>query len=201
MKTQFNRCKRNIAILMASALLFAPTVMFAQPQQSANFRITKSVLDAGGAPSSSANFHLVSAFGQSSPLGLQASANFSLSGGFLSPMFAVSPLSPIQHLVIQEQSPNVRLAWPRVPDAEQYKVYRSVDPLFTPAPTNYLGTATDTMYTDVNVIGSAALRNYYIVTVAQASGRSASAIAKPSIGSRDGKPDATARTDHYNRLK
>lgn len=161
--------KTTISCLVL-ALLLSAVVALAQPQQSANFRITKSVLDAGGAPGTSTNFRLVSAFGQPTPIGVASSANFSLSAGFLSPVFSVSPLSPIQQLVIQVLTPDARLSWPHVTGAAQYKVYRSSDPLFTPAPSNLLGTASDTSFTDVNVAGLPATRNYYIITATNGSG-------------------------------
>jgi len=161
---------RSAIFILASWILGISSFAFAQPQQSANFRITKSVLDAGGQPSTSPNFHLTSAFGQPSPLGISSSANFTLYSGFLSPVFLVSPLSPIQDLVIQPVSPDARLFWPSVPGASQYKVYRSTDPLFTPSPTNLLGTVSDTTYMDANITGLPAVRNYYIVTALSSSG-------------------------------
>lgn len=160
---------KRILILLITVALNCGLVL-AQPQQSANFRIQKSVLDAGGAPGTSANFRLVSAFGQPSPIGFQSSTSFRLSGGFLSPTLGVSPLSPIQQLVIQQLNPDVRLAWPRVTGAAQYHVYRSTDPLFTPGPSNYLGTAADTVFTDANITALPATRNYYIVTALNALG-------------------------------
>jgi hypothetical protein len=149
--------------------LLLPALALAQPQSSAHFRLPGSVLDAGGTAASSSNFRLVSAFGQPSPLGFESSANFRHSGGFLAPLFSVSPLSPIQHLVILAQTPNVRLHWPRVPGATQYKVYRSTEPQFTAGAANYLGTAADTTYTDANILGLSPVRNYYIVSAVSGS--------------------------------
>lgn len=152
------------------ALLLSTVVAVAQPQQSANFRIPKSALDASGGSSASTDFHLVSALGQSSPIGRQTSTDFVLYGGFLSPQFGVGALSPIQHLVILPNQPNVGLWWDRVSGAASYKVYRSIDPLFTPAPANLLGTASDTTFTDVGAVNLPAVRYYYIVTASSATG-------------------------------
>ena len=148
-------------------MLLIASLAFAQPQQSENFRITKSVLDAGGGASSSANFNLVSAFGQPTPIGVSSSANFILSAGFLSPMFEVAPLSPIQNLVIQRQpglSNDVKLDWGAIPGATLYTIYRDTNPLFVPGPGNQIGTSATNTFTDVGAVSLPAIRYYYNVT-------------------------------------
>jgi hypothetical protein len=134
--------------LFVVALL--PVLALAQPQQSENFRIAKSVLDGGGGPSSSASFQLVSAYAQPSPLGIQTSTNFILSGGFLSPTFEVSPVSPVQALVIQPIGVDVHLCWRPIGGADYYKIYR--------------GFSTDTTFTDIGACLLPAVRYYYAVT-------------------------------------
>ena len=52
-------------------------------QSSANFSITKNVLDAGGVSSFSANYELEDCLGQPSPSGKSASSSFDLSAGYL----------------------------------------------------------------------------------------------------------------------
>ena len=139
--------------------------------------ITKSVLDAGGGPSSSASFHLVSAFGQPTPIGLQSSANFVLSAGFLSPMFGESPLSPISNLVIQRMpalSMNMKLDWGAIPGANTYYIYRDTNPLFTPAPGNLVGTTPTNQFIDVNAVGLPALKYFYTITSSADGGAAAS---------------------------
>ncbi len=165
--------KRFLILLMAAIMNYGPTVL-AQPQQSENFRITKSVLDAGGGPSTSTNFQLVSAFGQPTPIGVASSANFLLSAGFFSPIFSVSPLSPIQDLVIMRQpaSNNMKLDWSAVSGATVYYVYRDSNPLFTPGPGNLLGSNTSNTYTDVGAVGLPAVKYFYIITSAAGSGSS-----------------------------
>jgi hypothetical protein len=155
-----------ILFLIAGIAGYAPTAIFAQPQQSENFRITKSVLDAGGGPSTSANFQLVSAFGQPTPIGVASSTNFLLSAGFFSPIFSVSPLSPIQDLVIMRQpaSNNMKLDWSAIAGATLYTIYRDPNPLFTPGPGNLLGTNTSNTYTDVNAVSLPAIKYFYNVT-------------------------------------
>lgn len=140
------------------------TAALAQPQQSENFRITKSVLDAGGGASASESFRLYSAFGQPTPIGYQSSVNFGLWAGYLSPGAAISPLSPIQALVIQELQPSIKLAWPRAAGANAYKIYRDINALFTPGPGNYLAATADTYYVDINVVPQPQITHYYIVT-------------------------------------
>lgn len=156
-----------LILLVAAITSYGPTAL-AQPQQSENFRITKSVLDAGGAHSTSANFQLVSAFGQPTPIGVASSTNFVLLAGFLSPMFGVSPLSPIQDLVILRQpaSDNMKLDWSAVPGATVYYIYRDTNPLFTPGPGNLLGTGATNSFTDANAVGLPAIKYFYIVTSA-----------------------------------
>ena len=169
--------KRSISAVIA--ILFFAGLLLAQPQESENFRITKSVLDAGGGPSTSANFHLVSAFGQPTPIGLQWSENFTLSAGFLSPMFGTSPLSPIQNLTIMRQaalSTNMQLDWGAIPGANTYYIYRDSNPLFTPAPGNLLGTSTTNMFVDVGAVGLPAIRYYYIITSSAESGPALSKV-------------------------
>jgi hypothetical protein len=149
-------------------LMLLPCLLLAQPQQSANFRINKSVLDGGGGAATSSSFRLTSAYGQPSPLGWQSSANFRLSGGILSPILSVSPLSPIQDLVISYNAPDAVLHWGRTPGAQSYRIYRATDPLFSPSPTNLIGVAADTLYTDTDILSLTDSRYYYIITASSA---------------------------------
>jgi len=151
------------------ALALAPVLLFAQ-SSSEDFRIMKQVLDAGGAPSTSANFRLVSAYGQPTPIGAQTSEEFVLYAGFLNPTFAVSPLSPIQELVIKQSQPDVILYWEPIAGAASYRVYRSLDPMFVPSPGDYVGTTTDTTYTDVNATSLAGGKYFYNVTASTGGG-------------------------------
>jgi hypothetical protein len=151
---------RICTMLLALAL---PALLFAQLQQSENFRITKSVIDAGGAQGTSINFRLYSAFGQGTPVGPQTSADFVLYAGYLSPSFAVSFLSPIQDLVIQTVPPDVHLHWDPILGAERYKVFRDTSASFAPAEANRIGTVTDTFYVDVGATNLARARYYYCV--------------------------------------
>lgn len=181
-------------------LLIVPALAWAQPQQSENFRITKSVLDAGGGASTSANFQLYSAFGQPTPVGYQTSANFGLWAGYLSPGAAVSPLSPIQALVIQEQRPSVKLAWPRMTGAASYRIYRALTADFTPGPGNFLAATTDTFYVDANVIPQPAVMYYYSVT--SSSDPAAAAAQFPTDLRRDDSPaDITKSVPTDSKLK
>jgi hypothetical protein len=148
--------------LFVVALL--PVLALAQPQQSENFRIAKSVLDGGGGPSSSASFQLVSAYAQPSPLGIQTSTNFILSGGFLSPTFEVSPVSPVQALVIQPIGVDVHLCWRPIGGADYYKIYRSTNVTTLPSPGDSIGFSTDTTFTDIGACLLPAVRYYYAVT-------------------------------------
>jgi hypothetical protein len=157
-------------VFLIIALVLAPVLLLAQPQQSEDFRITKQVLDAGGTPSSSADFQLVSAYGQPTPIGAQTSEEFVLYAGFLNPTFAVSPLSPIQALVIKQSQPNVILYWERVAAAASYKIYRSLDPMFIPGPGDYVGTTTDTTYSDVNATTLPGGKYFYNVTASSEGG-------------------------------
>lgn len=145
------------------AILF-PALLFAQ-SSSEHFTLAKSVLDAGGGTSTSENFTLVSAFGQPTPIGVQTSANFTLFAGFLSPMLQVSPLSPIQHLVIKEAQPDARLFWEHISGAGSYSIYRDTAIDFVPGPANFIGTVADTFFTDTNVFVGPLERQYYIVRV------------------------------------
>jgi len=147
-----------------------PILLLAQPQQSEDFRITKQVLDAGGAPSTSANFQLVSAYGQPTPIGAQSSADFVLYAGFLNPTFGVSPLSLIQELVIKQFQSDVILYWEPIAGAASYKIYRSLDPMFIPGPGDYIGTATDTTYIDVNATTLPGGKYFYNVAASTGGG-------------------------------
>jgi len=157
-------------IFLIIAFVLVPVLLLAQPQQSEDFRITKQVLDAGGAPSSSANFQLVSAYGQPTPIGAQTSEEFVLYAGFLNPTFAVSPLSPIQALIIKQSQPDIILYWEPKVGAAAYKIYRSLDPMFIPGPGDYIGTATDTTYTDVNATILPGGKYFYNVTASTEGG-------------------------------
>ena len=156
-----------LLVLSACQLVGLSVCAFAQPQQSENFRITKSVLDAGGGASSSANFQLISAFGQPTPIGVSSSTNFTLHAGFLTPVFGVSPLSPIQDLVIQRvagMSTNVQLDWSAIPGATSYTIYREATPNFVPGPANQIGTSATNSFTDVGAVALPAVKYFYNVT-------------------------------------
>jgi hypothetical protein len=160
------------------ALMLVPGLLLAQPH-SENFVMTKQVLDAGGAASVSENFALYSAYGQPSPIGVQASETFILSGGFLSPMFAVSPVSPIQQLVILQDQPDVVLFWEPIEGANSYIIYRSDDPMFAPDPMYEIGTASDTTFTDENAATLPLGKYFYIVTASTETGPVATAPLVP----------------------
>ena len=70
-------------ILLFPLILIFMDVGTAIAQASANYKMQKDVLDAAGAPSTSSNYKLDDAVGQSSAIGGSASANYSLSAGFL----------------------------------------------------------------------------------------------------------------------
>jgi hypothetical protein len=150
--------KKTLLLLLFPALLWAQS-------SSENFTLTKSVMDAGGGASSSANFSLVSAFGQPTPIGVQSSTNFNLYAGFLSPLLQISPLSPIQRLVIKEVSPDARLYWETRAGACSYSIHRAPTADFTPGPASFVATVTDTFYTDTGVLADPATQQYYIVIV------------------------------------
>jgi len=143
-------------------LLFLPALLWAQ-SQSENFALRKSVVDAGGGTSSSANFNLVSAFGQPTPIGVQSSASFNLYAGFLLPLLLVSPLSPIQHLVIKEAQPDALLYWEPIAGAASYSIHRGAGINFVPSPTTLIGTTTTTSFTDTNALAGLEMQQYYIV--------------------------------------
>ena len=66
------------------AFLCASTFAIAQPQESPNYHLNKSVLDAGGLTFASPSYQLTSSIGQSTPLGAQTSPNYQLYAGFMS---------------------------------------------------------------------------------------------------------------------
>jgi hypothetical protein len=143
-------------------ILSIPLLVLGQ-SSSENFVLTKSVIDAGGGASSSENFQQVSAFGQPTPIGIQASENFALSAGFLNPQFGVSPLSPIQELVIKENLSDINLWWETIPGAASYSVYRDTVSIFTPDISNQIGSTADTTFVDANAILLPAVQHFYIV--------------------------------------
>ena len=157
--------KKPIYVLL---ILLLPVWLLAQPQ-SENFRITKQVIDAGGGASSSANFQLYSAFGQPTPVGVQSSESYVLYAGYLTPTFAVSPLSPIQTLVITPVPPSAVLIWQSISGANSYKIYRDLDPRFAPSPGNLIDTVSDTTFTDSNALGLPLGKYFYLVTASSES--------------------------------
>ena len=181
-----------LLLLSACQLVGMSVCALAQPQQSENFRITKSVLDAGGGASSSTNFQLVSAFGQPTPIGIASSTNFTLSAGFLTPTFAIAPTSPIQDVVIKRVpglSNNMQLDWSAVPNATDYTIYRAATSNFVPAPGNQVGTSATNTFTDIGAVGLPATQYFYIVTYSFGNGPAAlevpgnGTITKQSSGS------------------
>ncbi|MBM3324225.1 MAG: hypothetical protein FJY66_01005 [Calditrichaeota bacterium] len=93
-----------------------------------------------------------------------------LYAGFLNPTFAVSPLSPIQALVIKQSQPDVILYWEPIAGAASYKIYRSLDPMSIPGPGDFIGTANDTTYTDVNATTLPGGKYFYNVTASTEGG-------------------------------
>lgn len=142
-----------------------PLLLLAQTPQSENFTLMNNIMGAGGGLAVSANFALVSAFGQSAPLGTQSGESFMLYAGFLHPVLQVSPLSPIQRLVIKEAMPDARLYWePRI-GAGSYSIHRAATIDFVPGPSSFIATVTDTFYIDAGVLAGPASQQYYIVLV------------------------------------
>jgi hypothetical protein len=203
--------RTSLLILLSAFQIFSVSAfVFAQPQQSENFRITKSVLDAGGAPSTSTNFHLVSAFGQPTPIGVASSANFTLYAGFLTPAFAVSPNAPFD-LVIKRQpalSNDMKLDWSAVSGATSYVIYRDTNPIFTPAPGNQVGTSGTNSFIDAGAVGLPAIKYFYIVEAVGGASPAAllpgdlpkqgngDAVAKVPSGSPKAASDRSERTNH-----
>lgn len=146
-------------------VLIIPVLLLAQPPQSEHFTLTKSVVDAGGGLSASSNFQLVSAYGQATPVCIQSSTHFIMYAGFLTPSLGVSPLSPIQELVIYPDGENARLWWEHVPGAESYSVYRDEEYAFTAGPGNFVATVADTFFEDVGVLANPLIQQYYIILV------------------------------------
>ncbi len=92
---KYNRWIRGV-LLFSFILIFMYTgTIFAQ--SSANYKIPKSVLDQGGAPSQSTNYKLIEAIGQPSPVAVASSANYMVKSGFFAggtvapPTLLVSP--------------------------------------------------------------------------------------------------------------
>ncbi|MBK6766732.1 MAG: hypothetical protein IPG71_10565 [bacterium] len=147
---------KTIIVLLFPALLFAQS-------SSEHFTLAKSVIDAGGGAATSTNFALVSAFGQPTPVGAQSSSNFVLYAGFLSPRLMVSPLSPIQHLVIKEAQPDAVLFWEAIAGAASYSIHRSTLIDFVPSPSTLIGTTGTTTFTDTSVLAGPEVQQYYVV--------------------------------------
>lgn len=143
--------------------LLIPLLIFAQGN-SENYTITHSVVASTGETSTSENYALVCTIGQATPPGISTSDSFTLHAGFLHPTFAVSPLSPIQDLVIKEMQPDVFLMWGAIPGAAVYNIYRDTESIFTPTPATLLDTTEDPFYTDVGIIAAGTDRYFYIIT-------------------------------------
>ena len=159
---------KTIFIFLTCVLL--PILLLAQ-SSSEDFVLTKSVIDAAGGRAASESFQSINATGQSTPIGQQISESFTLHAGFLTPTLAVSPLSPIQELVILPQNPHVWLYWEQSPEAQSYVVYRDTTALFIPSPSNYLASTIDTVFVDVNAIAGPATKRFYLVTTSSESPR------------------------------
>jgi hypothetical protein len=187
--------KKVYCILVLFAL---PVWLLAQPQ-SENYRITKQVIDAGGGASSSANFQLYSAFGQPTPVGVQSSESYVLYAGYLTPTFAVSPLSPIQTLVITPIPPSTVLCWQSIPGANSYKIYRDLDPRFTPETGNLIDTVSDTTFTDTNALGLPLGKYFYIVTASTESIMMGAAPQTPPSSRKNQTTDQTRSRGDVDR--
>jgi len=148
--------------MLAILFLVLPILAMAQ-SQSEQFALTQSVLDVAGGVSSSPSQSAISAFGQPTPTGLQSSPSFGLHAGFLSSSLFVSPLSPIQRLVIKEAQPDAQLYWESHTGAGSYSIYRASDINFSPGPGYLVATVVDTFYTDAGVLSGPALQQFYIV--------------------------------------
>ncbi|NIV03691.1 hypothetical protein GWN26_08960, partial [Candidatus Saccharibacteria bacterium] len=77
-----NKYKRWLAGVLLFSFILLMNAGTALGQSSANYKIKKSVLDQGGAPSQSANFKATDVIGQPSPVTVARSANYSVASGF-----------------------------------------------------------------------------------------------------------------------
>jgi hypothetical protein len=154
----------SIVLILASWVLGLSAFVCSQPPSSAHFRMATSVLDGGGMPVISDNHIGNISYAQPSSVGKFQSSNFRLYTGYLTPKFAVSPLSSLHKLVIHVQTSDILLNWEHCTGATTYRVYRSTDPLFIPDPTTFLATVVDTAYTDIHATLLPATRYYYNVT-------------------------------------
>lgn len=75
----------------------------------------------------------------------------------------VSPLSPIQQLVIKEAQPDAILYWEPISGATSYAIHRAGDAAFTPDQSTLIGTTSGTTFTDANVLAGPFESRYYIV--------------------------------------
>ena len=105
------------------------------------------------------NCQAVVIVGQSSPPGVSSSTNYTLYSGYLQPIFGGVPGSAL--VWIWTDSINVYLDWEDIPYANTYYIYRSTDPAFVPGPTNLIGSATISQYTDNGVVTDLEARNFY----------------------------------------
>jgi fibronectin type 3 domain-containing protein len=79
------------------------------------------------------------------------------------------------------------LYWEPKVGAASYKIYRSLDPMFVPGPGDYVGTTTDTTYTDVNATTLPGGKYFYNVT---ASSEGGGAVVAPPM-----RPPSRVSTD------
>lgn len=75
------------------------------------------------------------------------------------------PLAAPVVTITKESAEAIHLNWPRVTDAGNYRVYRAVEPYFTPAEP-FFGQTTGRIYGDDEALGSTAQEYYYVVRAA-----------------------------------
>jgi hypothetical protein len=147
------------------ALLFSAAAFADQPQRG-NLRLSKHVLAGGGEFSSSQVFRMHGVMCPSTPVGVSSDNQFFVHAGYMEPTFQVSPLSPIQDLVIERLPATgyVHLSWAAVPSAAYYVIYRDSYHDFVPGPASRIATTSSNSFTDVNTLALPARTYFYVVT-------------------------------------
>ncbi len=90
---------------------------------------------------------------------------------------------------------DMKLDWGAIAGATTYTIYRDTNPLFTPGPSNQIGTSSTNTFTDVGAVSLPVTKYFYNVTSSAGSGPAAfrepgnKAVTTPTTKGLDPNPE------------
>jgi len=91
------------------------------------------------------------------------------------------------------------LIWQSISGANSYKIYRDLDPRFTPGPGNLINTVSETTFTDTNALGLPLGKYFYIVTASSENAVMGSVSPTPPLSRKSQQTDQSHSLENIHR--